>query len=124
MDPAHYRAPLPPLPLFDDPKEKQTPPDHLKGLARSPDRATSIAAAEKAASSREQLKARVLAAFREHGDMNDGELELLPEFAGIPINSVRKRRTDLLQDGLLEASGSRRGHPLRPSSQMTVWRLK
>lgn len=122
-DPLYYRAPMADLPLFADPPAKQPLPAHLRGLARNPDRATSLIAAEKATSTRERMKAMVFQAFQEHGELTDGELELLPQFDGMAINSVRKRRTDLLQDGSLEPAGYRRGHPERPTSMMTVFRI-
>lgn len=119
------RAPLESLPLFADPIEPQLPPPHLKKRARSPDRETSIEAAEKAHGAGPRLRQEILEAFRTHGPMNDGELELLPELAWVNAqNSIRRTRTTLLQDGLLEASGFRRGHPHRPESPMTVWKLK
>ncbi len=114
----------PPPKDTEQPTLWQTPTSDIKGMARNPDRPTSIRAAEQTLSSRDRVKAMVYHAFRENGAMTDGELEQLPQFQGIAINSVRKRRTDLLQEGKLEATGARRGHPDRPNSQMMVWKLK
>jgi hypothetical protein len=125
-DPQFYRAPVTDLPLFAPPPAPVTTPapKDVRGMVRNPDRETSVAAAENVATSREAMKAVVLEAFKTHGEMTDGELELLPEFNGKAINSVRKRRTDLLQDGSLEWTGEKRAHPDRPKSLMMVWRVR
>lgn len=113
------------LPLFGgDPAPRSATAPPLRTMHRAVDPPTAVAAAEGTRKSAGKLKAQVLVAFREFGAMTDGELELLPRFRGKPINSVRKRRTDLCREGYLEDSGETRGHPNRPRSQMIVWRLR
>lgn len=97
-------------------------PTPLHTAHRHPDRETSVEAAEKAVERSQRLKAQVYEAFKKHGAMTDAELAQLPQFQGVPYTSVSKRRTDLVQAGLLEDSGETRGHPERPNSKMMVWR--
>ncbi len=106
--------------LFDQPRFAPTDP---RTAHRHPDKETSVEAAERATRGSQRLKALIYEAFVELGPMTDGELEKLERFAAVPaINSIRKRRTDLLQEGRIEDAGERRGHPDRPNSRMIVWR--
>ncbi|MBA3645326.1 MAG: hypothetical protein H0W63_04045 [Gemmatimonadaceae bacterium] len=105
------------LAMFD------APPPEVRGMARNPDRPTSIEAAKSVLSTRARVKAMVFQAFKDHGPLTDAELGRLPEFQGIAYTSVSKRRTDLVVEGRLEATGERRGHPDRPNSKLMVWAL-
>lgn len=80
----------------------------LEGMVRYHDHRTSIAAANAVVLSRRALQMRVLEAFADHGVMTDEELELLPEFAHYGPSTIRKRRSELYQAGLLITLGVRR----------------
>lgn len=61
-----------------------------------------------------KLRARVLQVFVEHPDgLTDRELERMPAFAMYGPSTVRKRRSELLQLGHLQAAGTRHG--------LTIW---
>jgi hypothetical protein len=80
-----------------------------KGLHRTGDHDTSIAAAEKVDRETRWIQGLVVKAFREHGPMTDNELEALPEFADFKKTTARKRRTELFQAERLIKTRHRRG---------------
>lgn len=85
-------------------------PDH-----RVPDHATSVAAAVSVRWIGVGLRARVfhaIAAASGHG-LTDLELEAMPGFTGYAPSTVRKRRSELYQQGRLDKAGVRDG--------ATVW---
>ena len=86
---------------------------------------TQIEAAEKIEPVKTRIQRQILQALRDYGPMNDGELEIRPEFAGLAPTTVRARRVELLHmnPAKIRETGIRRGHPLRPSSSMKVWEL-
>lgn len=93
---------------------------HSITMYRSDDHDTSIEAAEAVGKGLRELHKRVLAAFTEHGDLTDEELEQLPEFEGFGPSTLRKRRSELYQMGRLAEAGSRTNQRGR---RMKIWRL-
>lgn len=90
---------------------KNTPSMH-----RKVDHATSIVASEIIARScKTELQAAILAKLIELGPMTDGELENLPVFSHYGPSTVRKRRSELFQDGKVEKTGELR-------DRMNVWK--
>lgn len=90
--------------------------------ARASDPATSHAAAEVATTQPRlsRLQAQVLDAIRAHPGITDAELEALPVFQRYGPSTVRKRRTDLLQMGMIEAIGT----ATRARSVLLRWRAR
>lgn len=108
-----------PAPLLDwtpPPPQFNTPDMH-----RRADPQTSIDASERVAKCKTDLQAEVLAAFRKHGAMTDGEMEALPQFADWKPSTARKRRGELRDLGLIQDTGEVRKCG---RSSMTVWRAK
>jgi hypothetical protein len=97
-----------------------TAPD-LSGMVRRDDHETSIEAAEAIAPKRSPLQCAVLGAFIRLGRMTDAELEALPEFGGFAYSTVRKRRTELFQDGLVEETGEKRARR-EGKARLKVWK--
>jgi hypothetical protein len=98
----------------------------LRGMIREPDHDTSVAAAAHHEPTRTELQNRVEAAIRREAPrhdpqgLNDEELRLLPEFVQDEYaeSTVRKRRTELYQQGRLVKVGKR---PNAAGFMMTVW---
>lgn len=90
---------------------KNTPSMH-----RKVDHATSIDASERIAKScKTELQSAILEKLIELGPMTDGELENLPVFSHYGPSTVRKRRSELFQDGKVEKTDA-------VKARMTVWR--
>jgi hypothetical protein len=87
------------------------------GMVRANGHATSEAAASKVAKVRSGLQEQVLAAFRELGPMTDGEVEKLERFAHCAPSTIRKRRSELYQAGVLVKTNEKRGG-------MIVWEVR
>ncbi len=77
-------------------------------LHRVPDHETSIAAAKSILPCRTVLQQQIVNALIARGPMTDGELERLPMFADYGPSTVRKRRSELYQDGRVVPTGARR----------------
>lgn len=89
------------------------------GMVRRDDPSTSIEAAEAVAPGLTKLQARVLAAFKDC-PMTDEQLERLPEFSGFAPSTIRKRRSELYQDGYLVNAGTAENSRGRA---MIVWKI-
>lgn len=89
-------------------------------MVRQGDHETSTAAAEKVVKFRNRLQESVLEAFRELGDMTDWTLENLDRFRTYGPSTIRKRRSELYQLGLLKAVGKQRRDNGIP---MTIWSI-
>lgn len=95
-----------------------TPPPDLIGMHRHPDHDTSIAAAAKVFEFRSDLQREIYEVLL-IGPATDGELEVMDRFAAYGPSTVRKRRSELFQAGLLRkktGADARRGG-------MTVWEI-
>ena len=89
-----------------------------EGLHRNFDHHTSVDAAAVIEPVRQTIRQKVYQALKERGPMTDGELERLEQFKHCGASTVRKRRSELYQKGLVEKDGdNRRGG-------MTVWRIR
>ena len=101
------------LDLFAYAEERKLPtPD----MHRKTDHETSIAASERVAKScKTELQSAILEKLIELGPMTDGELESLPVFSHYGPSTVRKRRSELFQDGKVEKTGELR-------DRMNVWK--
>jgi len=86
-----------------------------KRMTRREDYDTSNEAADRVFTKLRPLQKRVLAALRKK-PMTDRQLEALPEFEEYMYSTVRKRRSELFQDGLVEKAGR------DPETRMTIWR--
>ena len=93
----------------------------ITGMVRSGDHSTSVMAAEAVAENMSELQQKVCAAFKTYGPMTDEELEALPQFSRFAYSTVRKRRTDLYQNGTVFKIGEKLNSRRR---QMIVWGLK
>lgn len=82
-------------------------------MARRDDHDTSVAAAKAIEPELSELQMKVLTALEIYEAMTDGELEKLERFDGCRPSTVRKRRSELYQNGLVVKAGRRDG--------MTVW---
>jgi hypothetical protein len=109
------------LPFDDGWEDDADDADDLSGMFHADDPHTSVEAAAAVARKRTELHARVLQAFSEHGRMTDEDLELLPEFRDFGPSTIRKRRSELYQQGALEAVGDRVNSRHR---KMLVWAIK
>lgn len=85
-------------------------------LIRLPSHSTSVEAAQSILPCRTVLQAQILNALIVHGPMTDGELEKLEQFKDYGPSTVRKRRSELYQDGKVLATEERR-------DRMIVWRV-
>lgn len=101
------------LDLFAYAEERKLPtPD----MHRKRDHETSIDASERIAKScKTELQSAILEKLIELGPMTDGELESLPVFSHYGPSTVRKRRSELFQDGKVEKTGELR-------DRMNVWK--
>lgn len=88
------------------------------GMVRSADHETSVQAAQVVKAGLSTLQGLVMAAFKRISSMTDGELEDLPEFRHFAYSTVRKRRTELYQKGLLFKTDERK---TEGRSNMAVW---
>lgn len=89
----------------------------LWGMHRIPDAVTSIAAAKDAKANAETNRQLALRLIRESADgLTDFDLA---DLTGLQQNSIGKRRTELVQLGLVTNSGRRR--PSWTGSQAIVW---
>lgn len=85
-------------------------------LASRHDRDASKDAAELIVPDLSELQARVMAAFRHHGQMTARQAEELPEFATLGFSTVRKRICELAKLGQLVGCGKQ--------ERMTVYRAR
>jgi len=92
----------------------------IRGMHRTGDHQTSIAAAKTVKRKLSELHNRLIEAFKRVGPMTDGELELLPEFSDYGPSTIRKRRSELYQRGCLEKTSVRKSMGRSP---MVVWKL-
>jgi hypothetical protein len=92
-------------------------------LVRETDPDTSHLAAFKIAAKTDGIRKRVHYLFRSYGPMTDYTLELLYAhvFEPRPYSSVRKRRTELRDAGIIRDSGRRETIPT--GSSAIVWEL-
>jgi uncharacterized protein YwgA len=98
--------------------------EDLRGLVRDHDHSTSIAAGVHQEQHRTKLQERIYQVFLRTPDgLTDEELRFHPEFAADDYaeSTVRKRRTELEQRGLLVDTGVTRIN--RSGMAMTVWGL-
>jgi len=102
-------------PLFDD----VLPAHDISGMVHAGDPHTSIDAAVVIEQRRTELYQKVLAAFA-RGRMTDEELEELPEFRAYGPSTIRKRRSELYQQGALVVVGECRNSRGR---KMLIWDL-
>src|SRR5262245_13356519 len=105
--------------MNNDPQQQDLFTD-IKGMVHRAPLSTEVAAAEFIARKRTELHDRCLRAFRKFGPMTDAELETLDEFATYGPSTIRKRRSELYQYGVLEICGERRNDRGRP---MKVWQI-
>ena len=92
----------------------------IRGMVRRGDPMTCVTAARTIQKKASKLHSQITDEFADRGPMNDSELEDLARFRRYAYSSVRKRRTELFQAGLLVQVGvrkNRRGNP------MIVWDL-
>lgn len=102
----------------DDDFDDDAPDLDLRGMVRSPDHDTSVAAAVHHVSGRTKLQERIYQILHDSGGLMDEQLWLLPEFAHYDQSTVRKRRSELYQAGLVVKIGvgvNSRGF------KMTIW---
>ena len=85
-------------------------------MVRTNGHATSVDSALKIAKVRSGLQERVLEAFYQLGPMTDGEVEKLERFASCAPSTIRKRRSELYQAGVLIKTEDRR-------NGMIVWKV-
>jgi hypothetical protein len=111
-----YTQTQPELP-WSAPRPVEREPD-ITGMTHRGDPSTSREAATAVARRRTELHAAVLAAFRLHGRMTDEELEKLPQFQTYGPSTIRKRRSELFQQGALVAVGDRVNSRGR---KMVIW---
>lgn len=99
------------LPLFAPPPE----PVVARKMARGRDRQTAKDAAGRVGPHLSPLQQQVLAAVRSAGaeGLTDRELEQLPAFQSLAPSTVRKRRSELLQQGRVQEAGVR--------DRLTIW---
>lgn len=73
----------------------------IEGMVRADDHSTSVDAAVAISLQLNDLHKKVIAAFRSRGPMTDEQLEQLPDFVTYGPSTIRKRRSELYQDGRL-----------------------
>lgn len=83
---------------------------HIRGMVRKGDPFTCYLAAGTIQRHASRLHEQITQAIRNRGDMTDQELEDLDQFSAYAYSSVRKRRTELVQAGLLVVVGSRKNN--------------
>lgn len=93
---------------------------HIRGMVRKGDPFTCFLAASTIQKKASMLHEQITTAIRYRGDMTDQELEDLTQFSAYAYSSVRKRRTELVQAGLLVCVGYRKNNR---GNTMQVWDL-
>lgn len=93
----------------------------LSGMVRTDDQDTAVEAAKQVSKGATRIRENVYKLFLEHGPMNDYDLEQLyyKTFEVRPYSTVRKRRCELRDAGLVRDSGRRSTNPT--GSTMIVW---
>ena len=109
--------------LFDRPAPQDVDPrpivgKTLTGMVRANNPETSLEAAQSVVRHRTALQVQILHMIQGH-PMTDEELERLPELRDYGPSTVRKRRSELYQEGLLREDGDKLNSRGR---MMTVWR--
>ena len=94
--------------------------DRIHGMVRAGDPMTCITAALTIERKASRLHEQITAAIARRGAMTDQELEDRPQFANYAYSSVRKRRTELCQAGLLICVGVRKN---KRGNMMQIWEL-
>lgn len=94
--------------------------ESIKGMVHSNPHDTEVEAALAVLPHLPELRAKIYKAFITHGAMTDEELATLPEFSGRVYSTVRKRRVELYQSGLLKRVGRKVNERGR---HMAVWDL-
>jgi hypothetical protein len=92
----------------------------LQGMVHHGDPHTSVESAIVILRQQNELHVKVEAAFVEHGQMTDEQLEELPEFVGYGPSTIRKRRSELYHAHRLVKVGEQRN---RRGRKMLVWDL-
>jgi len=96
--------------------------DDLAGMVRGNEYTTSTEAAEAVAPRRSAMQLLIIAAFEKYGAMTDEQLEQLPIFRlNFGQTTISKSRTELFQQGVLEAVGERINSRGR---NMVLWDLR
>ena len=90
----------------------------VRGMVRRNSRETSREAARSVLPGLSELQSKILVAFANIGPMTDETLEGI--FSGYGFSTIRKRRSELFQAGLLVADGTEKN---RRGISMTKWRL-
>lgn len=94
--------------------------ESVRGMVHRGDPLTSVDAALVIARKATELHEQVVGAVRELGPMTDEQLERLPRFESFGPSTVRKRRSELFQAGILENVGTRLNSRGR---KMVIWGL-
>ncbi len=81
---------------------------NLRGMVRRDDHDTSIEAAASVEPNLSKLQHAVLAAIIKMPGLCDYDLENLPQFLHYSYSTIRKRRTELSQKGLVETIGTKK----------------
>lgn len=93
-------------------------PNYIAGMVRNPDHATSVQAAVSLGPKLRELQQKVLEAVRDHGPVNDWDLENMSSFSSYGPSTIRKRRSELYHAGLLVKVGTK----ANPNGRsMTLW---
>ena len=93
---------------------------NIKGMVRKGDPMTCFLAATGVERKASLLHENILMALQEGGPMTDQELEDLPQFRHYAYSTVRKRRTELYQSGLVTSIGTKKN---RRNQTMLIWTL-
>ena len=93
--------------------------DELHRMVHRDDPSTSLDAAANLLPRLNTIQKKVLDALRGLGPMTDEELELLPQFADYGPSTIRKRRSELYQAGLVVEAGRKRN---TRKLKMIIWR--
>lgn len=92
----------------------------IHGMVRTGDPMTCISAADKIQRKASALHEAITEEIFRRGPMIDQELEDLARFKAYAYSSVRKRRTELVQAGLLVCVGVRKN---KRGNMMQIWEL-
>jgi hypothetical protein len=92
----------------------------IHGMVRTGDPMTCISAADTIQRKASALHEAIARAIYTRGAMTDQELEDLDRFRHYAYSSVRKRRTELCQAGLLVCIGVRKN---KRGNMMQIWEL-
>lgn len=87
----------------------------INGMVRGDDPVESQRAAIDTLEHRSALQAAIMLALSKQGPLTDRELENLPEFSGLGPSTVRKRRCELFQRGIIHKTGRR--------DKMAIWAI-